>query len=254
MNLTGGMAEVRAFDPAFGSQTNDNRGGSDIRLGDIGESEAGAGIITKSGGTYAVEILGEASYTGPTHIDAGTLRVSVGGSIESSSEVRVATGAKLDVLAHVDGYNIPTGQTLTGSGEWDGDIIFSGTLAPGTGVGTITGDNFTLEGTAALQFELAGSDLSDRLVLTGAFDKGSAGAFQFDFGGTGAEGLYTLVQFASTTFSASDFTAASLAPGLTGMFQMTDTALQLAVVPEPGSAIALALGGALLGMRRRRRA
>src|SRR5690606_12153534 len=128
-----------------------------------------------------VEIVGEATYTGPTYIDGGTLRVSATGSIEGSSEVRIGEGAKLDLLAHEDGYSIPEGQTLTGAGEWDGSIILSGTLAPGSGVGTITGDNFTLEGTAALQFELAASDVSDRLVLTGAFDKGAPGAFQFNF-------------------------------------------------------------------------
>ena len=37
--LTGGMAEFRAYDPAFGSQTNADRGGSNIVLGVISETE-----------------------------------------------------------------------------------------------------------------------------------------------------------------------------------------------------------------------
>ena len=114
----------------------------------------------------------------------------------------------------------------------------------------------TADSTAMMEFDLStANNSSDKLVLSGAFDKGLAGAFRFDFNGGGLEGqTYTLVQFASTTFSASDFTFVDLAPGLHATFEMTGTSLNLAVVPEPGSAIALALGGALLGMRRRRRA
>ena len=91
--------------------------------------------------------------------------------------------------------------------------------------------------------------------MTGAFNKGSAGPFQFDFGGGGLAGqTYTLAQFGSTTFAASDFTSSNLGPGLSGSFQVTPTELRFSVVPEPATTLSLLGATAMLaGWRRRRR-
>jgi outer membrane autotransporter protein len=137
-------------------------------------------------------------------------------------------------------------------------VIVGGTtsLAPGLGdLGTLSGDHFTLQGTPTLLFNLSSSNnTSDRLSLTGAFD-GVGGPFQFDFGGGGLAGqTYTLAQFGSTTFNASNFTAANLGPGLSGTFQVTPTELRVAVVPEPVTALSLLGAMAMLsGCRRRQR-
>jgi hypothetical protein len=93
--------------------------------------------------------------------------------------------------------------------------------------------------------------------LTGTFDKGAAGPFQFDFGGGGLAGqTYTLAQFASTTFTASDFTSANLGPGLIGSFEVTPTELRfsVSVVPEPTTSLSLLGAMAMLVGPRRRRA
>src|SRR5207253_33754 len=58
----------------------------------------------------------------------------------------------------------------------------------------------------------------DRLAIGGALTKGSGPLFQFDFQGAGCSGVYALATFASTTFSASDFSFVNLAPGLSGSF------------------------------------
>ncbi len=255
--LTGGIAEFRAYDPNFAVLTNTARGGSNILLGTISEAAAGSGIIFQSALPYVNEVRGVASYSGPTDVETGTLRIGESGSLASSSQIELSTGAKLDVFALVDGYAIPAAQKLVGSGDWDGRVLLSGTLAPGPGLATMTGDDLTLSGAGVMQFELSTTDaLSDVLSLAGTFDKGVAGAFRFDFEGGGMAGqTYTLVQFAGSTFSASNFSFIDLAPGLTGTFQMTPTELQFAVaVPEPGSAAMLAGSlGALLGLRRFRR-
>jgi autotransporter-associated beta strand protein len=253
---TGGTAEFRAFDPGFAVATNANKGGSNIRLGTINELTPNSGVIFKSTAPFVNEIVGEAKYTGLTQVASGTLRVALGGSIAATSEIRVEGGAIFDVLQQTPGYTIRAAQKLTGTGDWDGRIIATGTLSPGVdGIGTITGDDLTLNGNAPLPFQLSTADnTSDRITLLGAFDKGSAGQFRFDFQGGGRAGqTYTLLQFASTTFTAGDFSYVNLAPTLTATFLATPNELRLVVIPEPGAAVSILAGlGALLGIQRRR--
>jgi hypothetical protein len=140
-----------------------------------------------------------------------------------------------------------------------GGVTIGGTagISPGLGdLGTLSGSSFTLQGTPTLLFSLSSADNnSDRLTLTGAFDKGVGGPFQFDFGGGGLAGqTYTLAQFTSTTFAASDFTSANLGPGLSGTFQVTSSELRFSVVPEPTTSFSLLGAMAMLvGLRRRER-
>jgi fibronectin-binding autotransporter adhesin len=255
VTLTGGMAEFRAYDPAFAVQTNATRGGANIVLGAINESVGGSGIVFKAAEPHFNRIEGTAAYTGPTRVEAGTLQVGASGSLASSSSVFLDSTAKLDVTEHASGYTVPAAQLLTGPGDWDGRIVLSGTLAPGEGIGTMTGDDFTLNGGSLLKFQLSTADNQADLLEVTSFTKGSAGAFRFDFDGTGrTSGVYTLVRFGSTNFSAADFTITNLAPGLSGNIELSASELRLVLIPEPASALSLVLGaGTLLSMRRRRR-
>jgi autotransporter-associated beta strand protein len=97
-----------------------------------------ADFLTKAGaGTLVLDAVN--TFTGPTHVAAGTLRLGGGGSIDSSPLVTVASGAVFDVLGQ-GGYAVPATQTLAGTGTIVGDVSFGGgaTLAPGAGLGTLT--------------------------------------------------------------------------------------------------------------------
>jgi autotransporter-associated beta strand protein len=202
-------------------------------------------------------ITGVSTYTGPTTIQSGILGIGATGSVLASSSVNLSDAtSKLDVTAAATGYPIPSAQKLTGLGDWDGRILLDGTLAPGDGIAAMSGDDLTFDGPGTMQFELSTADnSSDGLTLSGAFDKGTAGPFRFDFANGGANGkTYTLVQFGSTTFAARDFTYSNLAPGLIGNFLLSATDLKFVVIPEPGALASLAGGmGVLFGLRRFRR-
>jgi hypothetical protein len=183
--------------------------------------------------------------------------VGAAGSIAKSSQINLsAQTSKFDVTQATAGYVIPAAQRVLGSGDWDGRIVLDGTLAPGSnGIGILTGDDLTFDGAGVMQFELGASDnSSDLLTLSGSFERGTAGAFRFDFANTGANGrTYTLVQFLSTTFAASNFSFVNLAPGLTGSFSITPTELRFVVIPEPSTSLAALAGMGLAGLWLRRR-
>jgi fibronectin-binding autotransporter adhesin len=268
VTLTGGNATFSVWDPSFGSNsaTNDSVGPS-VQLGAIGETMPGSGAIFRSSAAVSatvfpsphVTITGVSGFTGPTDIQTGVLSVSSSGSLASSSQLALSGfNSKLDVVAFgVDGYTIPAAQKVLGIGDWDGRMVLNGTLAPGLTTGhiaTLTGDDLTLDGAGVMQFELSPFDSTgDLLTLIGAFTKGSAGSFVFDFEGGGLnDTTYTLVQFSSTDFAAADFSYIDLGAGLSGTFTLTANEL-LFTIPEPGSA-SLFLGGlALLALRRRSR-
>jgi fibronectin-binding autotransporter adhesin len=104
---------------------------------------AGTVSVIKDGvGTWALSAVNTMS--GSIAINAGTLALAVGGSIDASPTVMVVTDAVFDVSAKVGGYVVPASQTLAGSGTVVGAVAVGGgaTLAPGSGPGTLsfTGD------------------------------------------------------------------------------------------------------------------
>jgi len=166
-----------------------------------------------------------------------------------------------------------SGATLGGTGTIGGSATVDGSIAPGSGgIGTLSvGGNLTWNAGNAWLFELgsaaeslaaaSSSTNNDLLALGGAFTQGSGSSFTFDFGDTGSDGWYRLVDYVSTTFATgenSSFAATGLPSGKTANFVVDadTTALYVQIVPEPAVLGLAACGVALLGLAalRRRRA
>jgi autotransporter-associated beta strand protein len=104
-----------------------------------------------------LRIFGVCSYTGPTVIETGALRVSAPGSIATSELIEVGASGVLDGDS---GMTIASGQTLRGSGQVYGDILVAAgaTLAPGIGgIGTLQVFNrLTLAGSSVFEIDKSG--------------------------------------------------------------------------------------------------
>ena len=171
-------------------------------------------------GDGVLELSAANTYEGGTWVQAGTLLVT--GSI---------TGIATEVL---------TGAMLGGSGSTSHILLESGgVISPGTsGTGTLSAAGCTWRGGGLMNFDLGpSSSASDRLALgSGPLRKENAGAHTFNFAGGGANGFtYTLATFGSTDFIASDFTAANLAAGVSGYFQINggNTLVFITGTPPP---------------------
>ena len=137
-------------------------------------NKAGAGTLTFTKAT---------TYTAPTTIQEGTLRLSDAGALTNTLSIRVDPGATFDLSALTTAYTI-TGadtvpQTLLGGGTViapAAGLVINGTLAPGgttaglfTQTLTVQGGPLSLGSAAVLQFELGGADSAsyDQLALVG---------------------------------------------------------------------------------------
>ncbi len=162
-------------------------------------------------GDGLLELTAANTMQGMVLVNAGTLKLT--GSLSNSILTDVQNTA-----------------TLTGAGTATQIVLESGgALAPGNGgIGTLNASKLTWRSGGTGAFDLGAAGTSDKIALgSGALVKGSAsGPFTFNFNGTGATGqVYTLATYGSTTFTAADFSATNLAPGVTGVFQVSGSAL-----------------------------
>jgi autotransporter-associated beta strand protein len=159
-----------------------------------------------------------------------------------------------------------TGNSFTGATVIaDGRLIVNGSL--GTSALTLQSEAILRlttttivaldwDGNAIIEADLG--SIGAGMTVTGSFDPGADGAHTFDFMGAGVDGeTYTLISgWASTGFTADDFSFTNLAAGLTGTFEIAGDALTFtaAAVPEPEQiAFCLLAAGALLVSIVRRR-
>ena len=115
----------------------------------IAKAITGAGGLAKTGaGTVDLTVVND--YSGATVVSGGTLRVS--GSLAASSAVTVKIGA-----------------TLGGTGTVNGAVTVEngGTVAPGGSVGTLTVGSLALSDSSTNAFELAATNSSDKVIVTG---------------------------------------------------------------------------------------
>lgn len=115
--------------------------------------------------------------------------------------------------------------------------------------------------------QLAGSGTANRVILNGggtikyllgstdslsisALEKGAAGSYVFDFGGTGVVGeTYVLATSLIGEFYAADFSAVNLAQGVSGHFQINGSELSFVAgqIPEASTCVTVLAAAALLG-------
>jgi hypothetical protein len=241
--ITGGAAKIVGsisggsgtnsliFDPGAGNPF--NYGGT---ISNFSSAEVKSGTVTLLGGNL---------YGGNTTLSGGTLLVdNASGSATGTGNVTVKNSS-----------------TLGGNGRVGGSVELQagGTIAPGDGIGFLSiGGNLSLVNASRFLFELGATGAtSDRIDISGALIFTGTGSAEFDFINDGVQsGVYTLLNFGSSSgLSLSDF---SLGPtsGLVGNFVLSDHSLSLNVTAVPEvSPMAPLLACAALGfaVRTRRR-
>ncbi|TCH99805.1 hypothetical protein EJV46_03810 [Roseococcus sp. SYP-B2431] len=176
---------------------------------------SGSGTLTQAG-TGNLIVTGTNSYTGATFVNAG--RLSVNGSIASSSGVTVASGA-----------------TLGGTGSLPGvSVLSGGTIAPGNSIGTLSvAGNLTLAPGSTTQIEVQGPSI-DRINVTGTAALGGTLQLLAQGGAYTFNAPYTIVQAGAVTgnFAAVNATG-SFGAGVTSTVSTTASEAQLVLTPAP---------------------
>lgn len=177
--------------------------GTTLTIGSFNNISGAGGTLIKAGtGTLLLQPVN--TYTGPTLINAGTLKLDTSGSIASSPTIIVGTGATYDVSS-ISGYTLAANQTLGGGGKVTGNVTGSGssTISPGSSPGTLSFDNdLTLPPGDGLTFDLTnnttiGSGINDLLVVNGNLTLNSnlVTIRPIAPGGALANGTYRLVNY-----------------------------------------------------------
>jgi rhamnogalacturonan endolyase len=172
---------------------------------------AGAGGFTKTG-SGALNLTATNTFTGSVNLLEGSLRVS--GALAAGGAVTL------------------NGGTLTGAGTINKPVVLNAATFAANGAHFVLGNSLTWNGGGQLAFHIDGNGVSGNLALTGALLKGSAGAYSITLtpgAGFVAGNTYTLATFASTDFSAADFSASGLPPGYVAIFSVSDTRLTVTV-------------------------
>lgn len=209
--------------PANGNVTITAADASDAPFGITLRGElGGAGGFTKSGSGVLTLADATHTYSGPTHVNGGLLRI---------------TGT---VAAAANTIEVDAGGTLGGNGTINRPIMVNagGRLAPDADAfpATLTTADVTLNGGGILAFDLGAAGTSDQLVIAGQLAKGTAGAYTLHLNATAplAHGdMYTLASFGSTTFSANDFAVTGLPDGFGARALITGTNLRVVIVARP---------------------
>jgi hypothetical protein len=206
-------------------------------------------------GTGKLTLTNVQAYVGDTWVSSGTLALSGVGSLASSSNLVVASGATLDASARTDGtLKLISGQTLGGFGSVVGKVVATNgaAIAPGNSVniGTLT-FNSTVNltgGQAQMTISKSGATLGNDL-LTGITTLTCGGSLIVtNFGPDALAAGDSFKLFNATTF-AGVFTNFNLPPLATNLMWNTSqiaangTLSVIAIVPPVLSGAALFGGG-----------
>ncbi|HOW53339.1 MAG TPA: autotransporter domain-containing protein [Syntrophorhabdaceae bacterium] len=157
---------------------------------------SGAGSLTKTG-SGALTLSGANTYTGGTFVNGGSL---------------IATNTLLGP------FTIGASGVLKGTGTINGDVVNSGTLAPGNSIGTLTiSGNYTHNAGAVYQVEVNAAGQSDKLIVTGtATLNGGTVSVLAESGNYNLSTTYTILTAGSVTGTFGNVTSnlAFLTPSL----------------------------------------
>lgn len=205
-----------------------------------GTLSGNGGLVKTGGGTLSLN--GANTYSGDTAVSNGTLRIN--GTSSGTGMLSVFSNA-----------------TLGGTGSLRSvTLAEGGRLAPGNSIGTLTVSNLTLSTGSLFDFELAATNASDQVVDLGTLSLAQLNFSNFTFTTNAGFGIgsYVLVDAFDhvgsfsmvTTNSFYGYQGTLLLGGLDGNDLLLTVALP---IPEPTVLALLALG-ALLSLRRARRA
>lgn len=304
-DVAGVSLDLNGFSQTIGSLAGGGSTGGNVTLGANATLTTGgnngstsyAGVISGTGtsgltklGTGTQTLSGVNTYNGSTTIKAGTLKLGVAGSINSSQTIVVgdtgSSGAVLD-LAEKTTFAIGGSQTLMGIGTvrlGNGDTLtIDGTLSPGNSPGVITldsqggGGTVNLAGTTLMEIwgTTRGANPGyDAVDVTNSTMLNFGGILQLDLNQLFADdttfdlfstlGGSTLVQnFTGVTVTGAFYTgltwsqtgAVWKSSNTTGgqSLEFSSATGQLVIVPEPATLALLSAGVALLGVSLARR-
>ncbi len=228
--------------------------------------QAAASLSIVKDGPAALTLEGVHTYSGTTRVMAGTLALTGGASIATSSTIQIDAGATFSVTQRTGGtMTLGSGQTLKGEGTYAGGLIVaSGAIvAPGSSPGVLTttasvefqsGSTFAVEIIGTLAGE------ADQLVMDGPADTLTLG------GATLSLLTPNVLPLSSSFIIINGFS--SLSGTFAGLpndgdtvatanntfeIRYNDNDVTLTVVPEPASIGLLGVAGLLGWLARRRR-
>jgi autotransporter-associated beta strand protein len=146
-------------------------GTNNYSISGAGKITGATGFVKRGGSTFTLATTND--FTGSTIIEAGTLALVSGGSLDGSVTIQVAPGALLDASGRDDGaLTLNSGQTLTGGGALNGNVFINSgaVLSPGNNsIGLLTiSNNLTLQDGSTNWMELDKSAATnDQLVVGG---------------------------------------------------------------------------------------
>ena len=209
------------------------------------------GQITNAGGSFVITASGRFAHDGSMDNDSGNVIFAAGSITTGTGHYRQSAGStQLDGRVDIASFEVAGGR-LCGSGFLNGSLLMSGgKLCPGTSPGRlhISGDVAFLGGT--LQLEIAGTaaGLYDVLQIEGALSFAAGVVLDVAFIGgyvPQAGDRWSMLNVGGTTtgLAGLDLRLSGLPVGyslaLDGSGALT---LQLAAVPEPGSALMMLVG------------
>ncbi len=183
-------------------------------------SPGGSGIIKQGSGTLQLTGTGLNTYSGPTQINAGTLKAGAANALSANSAVTIASGAILDVSPVFTPAINNTISSLASSSAGSFVLLGANGLTLGDSTNTIyagsiigVGGNIIKQGSGT--FQLSGSGLNtysgSTLINAGTFQAGATNAFS-------SQSAVTIASTAILDLNSFDNTIASVDSSSGGSF------------------------------------